>query len=469
VRRAIAATLAVLTGITAAGLWAAPAQADPVRQYEWYLTPLKIAEAQQITRGDGVTVAVVDTPVYAAHRDLAGQLLQGTSTGGGPSNGWGSDNKGDIHGTSVAGLIVGKGGGSDHLLGIAPGAKVLPVADSAGGDGDTTSAAAGIKWAADHGAKVINLSIAHSGSPLNTEIDAIRYAISKDVVVVAGVGNTAQGFTNVASPASIPGVVAVSGVDQNGNFWSGSASGPQTVVAAPATQMSLLTTPSDFASGYALGSGTSFATAIVSGVVALIRAKFPQLNAANVINRLIRTAKDNGDPGRDNNFGFGTIRPLDALTADVPQVTDNPLGAPPGGASPSAASSHIVATAPTPSHTNMGRLLILVLIPVVVLLALVVVLVAVTRAGRRRRSAPPAAGYPPGWAGGGPPSGYPPPGGPPPAAPGQWPAAPGQWPGGPAPTPGYGPPTPGYGPSPGYGPPSGHPPTGYPPPQGPPS
>src|SRR6185437_13513549 len=100
-------------------------------------------------------------------------------------------------------------------------------------------------------------------------------------------------------------------------------------------------TPSDFASGYALGSGTSFATAIVSGVVALIRAKFPQLNAPNVINRLIRTAKDNGDPGRDKYFGFGTIRPLDALTADVPMVTENPLGAPPGASSaPSASSSH---------------------------------------------------------------------------------------------------------------------------------
>jgi len=76
VRRAIGATLAVLTGISAAGLWAAPAQADPVRQYEWYLTPLKIAQAQQITKGDGVIVGVVDTPVYAAHRDLSGQVLQ---------------------------------------------------------------------------------------------------------------------------------------------------------------------------------------------------------------------------------------------------------------------------------------------------------------------------------------------------------------------------------------------------------
>src|SRR4051794_10760099 len=124
VRRVIAATMAVLGGLAGPALWAAPARADPVRQYQWYLAPLKIAQAQQITRGAGVVVAVVDSPVYAAHRDLSGQLLQGTTTDGGPANGWGDDSSGNAHGTEVASVIAGKGGGDDHMLGIAPGAKI---------------------------------------------------------------------------------------------------------------------------------------------------------------------------------------------------------------------------------------------------------------------------------------------------------------------------------------------------------
>jgi type VII secretion-associated serine protease mycosin len=444
-RRWLAAVLAMLVGVVSSVVFAAPAYAVSVRDEQWYLGPLKIAQAQQISRGTGVIVAVVDTPIYAAHRDLAGQLLQGTSTGGGPSNGWGGDSMGNTHGTEVASVIVGKGGGEDHLLGIAPGAKILPVADSAGGDGDTRAIAAGVRWAADHGAKVINLSNGHTGEPLDQEIDAIRYAISKDVVVVAGVGNTAAGMRDVIAPASIPGVVAVSGLDKTGNFWTGSASGPQTVVAAPGAQMAVAVPPAEFASGYALAEGTSLSTALVSGLVALIRSKFPQLNAANVINRLIRTAKDNGDPGRDSYFGFGTFQPLAALTADVPLVSENPLGTPPG-ASPTATAPTGHAPAGRSSGAVHSRIAVLVGVGVLVV---VVVIVAVALAVRSRRPRPTAPGtaYPAGY----PPSGYPP------AS-----AAAGYPPSGPPPS-GFAPPTAaGY--PPGTAPPAaaGYPP-GYPP------
>jgi hypothetical protein len=209
--------------------------------------------------------------------------------------------------------------------------------------------------------------------------------------VVAGVGNRGQRFNNVGAPASIPGVVAVSGVDQNGDFWPSSASGPQTVVAAPASRMSVIDVPSDFASGYARGDGTSFATAIVSGVVALIRAKYPRLNAANVINRLIRTAKDNGDPGRDRYFGFSTIQPLAALTADVPLVTANALGAPPV-ATPAASSLDAAVPPPALHSDRRWPPILLVLVPVGMLLGLLKVFLLV----RRRRPVRPVAGYAPG-------------------------------------------------------------------------
>jgi type VII secretion-associated serine protease mycosin len=466
-RRWVAATAAVMVGFAATALWAGPAYADPVRQYEWYLDALKISQAHQITRGNGVRVAVLDTPVWANHRDLVGQVLQGTSIGAGPSNGWGDDVKTNSHGTGVAGAIAGKGGGNDRLLGIAPGAQILPVAVTADpADVDFKSAADGIRWAVDHGAQVINISAGHTGKALDSEVDAVRYALSKDVVVVAAAGNIAQGLPEVASPANIPGVVAVSGVDKVGNFWSGSASGPETVVAAPAVEMSVITVPSAYASGYALSNGTSFATAIVSGVVALIRAKYPQLNAANVINRLIKTSKDNGDPGRDKYFGFGTINPVGALTAEVPTVTENPLGGPSPSVAPSATRKHPSASKP---RNTSARLAVVIAVPVVLVLGLVILLVVVVARSRRSRTAVPTVSYPAVPVQGHSPAGYPP-------------GAPPGYPPGPAPPTGYGTPPPGYGAPPtGYGPPpAGYPgaappttswpgaPAGGPPPAGPP-
>ncbi|WP_433047867.1 S8 family serine peptidase [Dactylosporangium sp. CS-033363] len=406
VRRAIAATLAVLAGVAGSALGAAPAQADPVRQYQWYLNPLKIAQAQQVTKGAGVVIAVVDSPIWSGQRDLAGQLLEGTSTNGGPANGWGPDNADSAHGTEVATVIAGKGGGDDRMLGIAPAAKLLPVAASTGLSGTPRTISAGIRWAADHGAKVINLSNGHNGKATAEEVEAIRYAVSKDIVVVAGVGNTDEGMRDVIAPANIPGVIAVSGVDQNGDFWDGSASGPETVLAAPGSQMSVGSVTGTYKTAYGLAAGTSLATAIVSGVVALVRSKYPQLDAANVINRLVKTAKDNGDPGRDKYFGFGTVRPLDALTADVPAVTENPLGAVPAAAPGASAGP----TEVPKSKADMGKVAFLIAIPVVLVLALVVTLIVVARSSARRRRAAaqaypaPPPGYPPP-----PPPGYPPP------------------------------------------------------------
>lgn len=136
---------------------------------------------------------------------------------------------------------------------------------------------------------------------------------------MAGVG-LPGGLGKVSAPANIPGVVAVAGVDRAGAVVA-SASGPEVAIAAPGKDIARATK----GGGYALGTGTSDATAIVSGVVALIRAKFPDLDAANVINRLIRTADDKGPPGRDQRYGFGIVNPLRALIADVAPIDRNPL------------------------------------------------------------------------------------------------------------------------------------------------
>jgi type VII secretion-associated serine protease mycosin len=458
-----AAMLAVGAIVGSGGLAAGPAYANPatVRQAEWWLDPLKIPQAQQLTRGDGVTVAVVDAGVDPTTPDLAGQLLPGASFGGGPAGGV-TTAEAAKHGTEMAGLIAGKGGGDMHMLGIAPGAKILPIAMAVSSSGKfSVGVADPIRWAVDHGAKVINLSLGHTGVALPADVDAVRYALSKDVVVVAAAGNVGDGAVNVSAPANIPGVIAVAGADESGNAWDGSAHGPEVVVAAPATNL-VSTTPKAFSpSGFSATDGTSGATAITSGLVALIRSKYPQLNAANVIDRLISTAKDNGTPGRDPYFGYGTIRPVDALTLDVPAVSSNPLlaGASSSAAGPAAGAFTPAQAAPHGSSGSGSGLWVVVL----VLLAIVAgVIVLVVRVATRRKMAAyqpprtpvgPGGPPPPGWPGAPGSPGAPPYGGapPPPGWPGQpgppppgWPAQPGPpppgWPGQPGPPPPAGPP-----------------------------
>jgi hypothetical protein len=121
-------------------------------------------------------------------------------------------------------------------------------------------------------------------------------------------------------------VIAVTGLTQSGEFWTGSSRGPQAVLSAPAEEIQALAPVALYPSGYLIGNGTSASSAPVSGVAALVRAHFPKLNAANVINRLIRTADDKGPKGRDDQYGFGVVDPVRALTATVAPVTSNPLG-----------------------------------------------------------------------------------------------------------------------------------------------
>jgi type VII secretion-associated serine protease mycosin len=295
---------------------APPAFADNIRSGQWFLTTLRIAEAQALSTGEGVTIAVVDSGVDGRHVDLTSNVLAGvdlTNSDGG--DGWADQ---DGHGTGVASIIAGHGHGSgDGALGIAPTAKILPVRRKATSNLDQGQVAHGIEWAADHGARVVNLSI--GGGDITTLRQAVGYALGHDVVVVAAVGPPG-GLGRVPAIARIPGLVAVSGVNQAGNIVA-SASGPEVAIAAPAKDIPHATKNG----GYGLATGTSAATAIVSGVVALIRAKYPDLDAANVINRLIQTADDKGPPGRDQEYGFGIVNPVRALTADVPRVDRNPL------------------------------------------------------------------------------------------------------------------------------------------------
>ncbi|GIF14948.1 S8 family serine peptidase [Actinoplanes teichomyceticus] len=447
VARVVAAALAAAT----AAVLGCPgvARADTVADYQkWYLDALRISRAHQITQGAGVVVAVVDSGVDATHPDLRGQVLSGHST----TSAGASDGRRDIdpkngHGTSMAGIIAGRGGGAQHLLGIAPKVKILPVSISLGAD--ALEVAEGIRWAADHGADVINLSIG-GPDPDGSVHKAAQYALSKNAVLVAASGNREQQptTTRVQSPANVPGVLAVSGTMKSGDAWSGAVTGPEVAIAAPVEDV-ISPAPAGLSSnGYSLATGTSDSSAIVSGVAALVRAKYPDLSSANVVNRLIRTADDRGAPGRDPQFGFGVIDPLAALTANVPVVPANPLAgaasATPGGAGEHAGEK---AEDGSPVAISVGDPKLAVLQGGLCLAVVVVVGWLLVRGIRRRRRKAAALRSPYG------------PGMPPPGYPGHPAAMP--------PHPGYHPPAqPGYQAPPGY--PPGQAPSGYPPVQAPP-
>lgn len=396
--RRLATVLAVgaLTAVAAPGA----AQAETVRGAQWYLDFLHLPQAQEVDDGAGVTVAVIDTGVDASHPDLVGRVLEGRSFG--TASGLPATKDTDGHGTEMAGIIAAKGGDDNHALGVAPGVKILPVRIGTGrNDDDFDTVADGIRWAVDQHADVLNISL--SGN-VSTEklVSAIHYAEVHDVVVVAAAGNVDVGITSVGAPGRLKGVLNTTGVDESGEFWDGSAQGKYATLSAPAVKIVGPTYVKRGESSYSEGTGTSDATAIVSGVAALVRARYPELNASNVINRIIRTATDRGPKGWDQRYGFGIVNPVAALTADVPTVGKDPLGGPvPDPLASSAAPGGGAATpdraSPTTNASGSGvsaaRLAVFGALALVVLVIVVVVLLVLSRrrAGSRPASRPASA------------------------------------------------------------------------------
>ncbi|MEH1014076.1 type VII secretion-associated serine protease mycosin [Micromonospora sp. CPCC 206060] len=296
-------------------------QADRVRDDQWHLRYLRVNEAHKITQGEGVTVAVIDTGVDP-HPDLRRNLLPGIDILPG-GNGNGTEDQ-DSHGTSMAGLIAAHGQ-SQHVgaLGIAPKAKILPVYALPPGDihGDADKIAEGIRWAIRNKATIINIST--GGGSTQKLARAIAEAISAEVVVIAAAGN-APGDFGVTFPAALDGVVAVGAIDRSSNRSAVSATGRELQLAAPGADIY----STSYRGKYSSGTGTSNATAIVAGAAALVRSKYPHLPAQEVIHRLTATAVDKGAPGRDEEYGYGVLDIVAALTADVP-----PLGFESPGAS----------------------------------------------------------------------------------------------------------------------------------------
>lgn len=292
---------------------------DPHYSEQWGLSKAEVPKAWNLgATGKGITVAVVDTGVDINHPDLQDNLVSGYNAITGETGlSAVQDNNG--HGTHVSGIIAAELNGVG-VVGVAYQAKIMPIKTmDRSGEGTDDVIADGIVWAADHGAKIINLSL---GSDTQEEVlkEAVQYAIDRGCLVVAAGGNKedSTNLTTITYPAADPQVLAVTATDANDNLASFSLTGPNAGIAAPGTH--IVSDYWDNGSGYATIDGTSMAAPFVSGVAALVWSMHPDFSADHVRQDLEDSAIDLGSPGRDSSFGYGRVDAYWAVKfADQPE------------------------------------------------------------------------------------------------------------------------------------------------------
>ncbi|WP_436527529.1 S8 family peptidase [Actinoplanes sp. HUAS TT8] len=327
----------------------APNGTDLYRGQQWDLATMRAADAWKKSTGSGVTVAVIDTGVDASNVDLAGKVLTGwdatTDKAGGNTDPNG-------HGTHVAGTIGAVTGNTIGISSVAPDTKILPVRVlGQDGSGYMSDAAEGIVWAADNGAKVINMSLG-SSSQVTAVSNAVAYARSKGVTVIAAAGNERGSGSPVSYPAADPGVIAVAATDSSDHVASYSNAGSYVDVAAPGSSI-LSTYPAALGRSYATMSGTSMASPHVAGLAALLKAAQPSLTPDQIEQAIEKSAVDLGTAGRDNDYGYGRVDAVAALAAVTSSApTTAPTTAPTSKAPSAAPSTSTPTTAPTTAPTS---------------------------------------------------------------------------------------------------------------------
>jgi type VII secretion-associated serine protease mycosin len=287
-----------------------------------YLELIRAPEAWDIARGSNtVTIAIVDTGVDLDHPDLAARVVPGRDFVNGDSSAL--DDNG--HGTMVAGIAAAATNNALGVAGVTWSARILPVKVlAANGEGTDADIAAGITWAVDSGATILNLSFAGTGSS-SVLREAIDHARSKGAVIVAASGNDGW-HEDPMYPAAYGGVVAVTATSWAGDVTWFSNRGSWVSLAAPGFEIASAYLAPGAAELYAVGSGTSFASAFVTGTAALIRAQNPAWTAERVVRQLRETARDAGPQGFDSYYGYGL---LDAYAAVGGQKAP-PFRPPPG-------------------------------------------------------------------------------------------------------------------------------------------
>jgi type VII secretion-associated serine protease mycosin len=290
-----------------------PPSVEVERAMPWAQRRLAPERVWPLTRGEGVTVAVIDTGVDAGVPQLAGRVLPGMDVvnGGGRAD---ADCFG--HGTFVAGIIGATKMPGTGLAGVAPKVRILPVRQANNSsDGTAAGMAAAIVAAVDGGADVINIS-ASSFFPSQALADAVDYATANDVLIVTAASNEAEAGNPKAYPAAYPQVVAVGAIGPDGRRTSFSETGSFLSVVAPGQDIIGI---SRTGGGHVQDSGTSYASPFVAGVAALVRGYHPELSAAQVKRRMELTADHPGTSLPDPAMGWGVVNPWAAVTTDIPE------------------------------------------------------------------------------------------------------------------------------------------------------
>jgi hypothetical protein len=415
----------IATGMAAVWVMAGnvPAFADQVRQQEWWLSELHVSQAWQASQGSGVTVAVLSDGVDATQADLAGSVTVGPDL---TNSGETASTYVGLQGTPIASLIAGHGhgpGGTSGIIGVAPKARILsvrvtldsrdPALDSAAvGAGLPDSIAAGIRYAVAHHAKVIDLPLdpgqpspsvvasipippGNNGTTPTTppeltginaaaggstaEKAAVAFALRRKVVLVAPAGDNAAGTDAANYPAAYPGVIAVGAFNQN--FATAPYSSRQPYVSLTAAGAGI--TAADSAGGYAVIGSTNEASAVVSGIAALIRSRYPGLSPRQVTAALTTSTVYQPAAGAASGSGHGTVDAQRALAA---------AGAIAAPASERAGAGALTWTrpgspgaAPVSSDGLAPRVLRAAIISAGVLILLLAAILAYRAVGRRRR------------------------------------------------------------------------------------
>ncbi|MEV0166329.1 S8 family serine peptidase [Nonomuraea fuscirosea] len=293
---------------------------EAARAGQWQLGTLRLPEAWRLSKGEGVVVAVLDTGVNAHHPDLRGAVIEGPDLTGTGDRPWGP------HGTAMASLIAGRGhGDGSGIMGVAPAATVLSVRVTLeNGDprrgrqlsGWRDALARGIRYAADHGADVISMSLGGGSGAWEgyaAEEEAVQHAISKGAVLVASSGNDGATANRKNFPAAYPGVIAVGAVDRRMKVARFSNKQDYVSVVAPGTQI----VTADAGTSYVVGDGTSSAAAMVAGIAALIRSAHPDMSPYHVRRAIELGTGRRPSGGYSPAYGHGVVDALLALrTAD---------------------------------------------------------------------------------------------------------------------------------------------------------